>query len=203
MSLVQPLLAAGVRRGQGRAQGQLRGKAAVIKPAVTILFSGVAMLAMAGCGEKNAYVAPPPPKVVVAQPLQQPVTRYIELTGNTQAINSVDLEARVQGFLEKINYTDGSLVKKGDVLFVIQQNTYQAQLEQAKATLASNLSGLHASAHSNSCPYCEWEANCLSAALAILKIPHPPVESDYAFPLACSLDSRYLLHFSSRGPPSI
>ena len=134
MSLVQPQWAAtGARRRQGRARRQVRAKAAV-----TILFSGAAMLALAGCGEKNAYVAPPPPKVVVAQPLQQPVTRYIELTGNTQAINSVDLEARVQGFLDKINYTDGTLVKKGDVLFVIQQNTYQAQLEQAQATLASN-----------------------------------------------------------------
>jgi membrane fusion protein, multidrug efflux system len=134
MSSVQPHFAAtGARRRQGQAYRRVRGQAAV-----TILFSGAAMLAVAGCGEKNAYVAPPPPKVVVAQPLQQPVTRYIELTGNTQAINSVDLEARVQGFLDKINYTDGTLVKKGDVLFEIQRNTYEAQLEQAKATLASN-----------------------------------------------------------------
>ena len=96
------------------------------------------MLALTGCGEKNAYVAPPPPKVVVAQPLRQEVTRYIELTGNTQAINNVDLEARVQGFLDKINYVDGRMVKKDDVLFVIQRNTYEAQLEQAKATLAAN-----------------------------------------------------------------
>jgi RND family efflux transporter MFP subunit len=105
---------------------------------LSILFAGAAIVALTGCGQKNAYVPPPPPKVVVAQPVQQPVTRYIELTGNTQAINVVDLEARVQGFLEQINYTDGDLVKKGKVLFVIQRNTYQAQLEQAKAALASN-----------------------------------------------------------------
>jgi membrane fusion protein, multidrug efflux system len=96
---------------------------------------------LTACGDKNAYVAPPPPKVVAAQPLQQPVTRYIELTGNTQAINTVDLEARVQGFLEKINYVDGTLVKKDQVLFEIQRNTYEAQLEQAKATLAGNQAG--------------------------------------------------------------
>ena len=96
---------------------------------------------LTACGDKNAYIPPPPPKVVVAQPLQQPVTRYIELTGNTQAINTVDLEARVQGFLEKINYVDGTLVKKDEVLFGIQRNTYEAQLEQAKATLAGNLDG--------------------------------------------------------------
>jgi hypothetical protein len=108
---------------------------------VTFLFTGVAILALTACGDKNAYVAPPPPKVVAAQPLQQPVTRYIELTGNTQAINTVDLEARVQGFLEKINYVDGALVKKDQVLFEIQRNTYEAQLEQAKATLAGNQAG--------------------------------------------------------------
>jgi membrane fusion protein, multidrug efflux system len=108
------------------------------KMPVTFLFTGAAMLALTACGDKNAYVAPPPPKVVAAQPLQQPVTRYIELTGNTQSISTVDLEARVQGFLEQINYVDGALVKKDSVLFVIQRNTYEAQLAQAKATLAGN-----------------------------------------------------------------
>jgi membrane fusion protein, multidrug efflux system len=112
-----------------------RGSGRVV---ATFLWTGAAMLALAACGDKNAYVAPPPPKVVVAQPLQQPVTRFIELTGNTQAYNNVDLEARVQGFLEKINYVDGSAVKKDQVLFEIQRNTYEAQLEQAKASLASN-----------------------------------------------------------------
>jgi RND family efflux transporter MFP subunit len=96
------------------------------------------LLALAACGQQNAYVAPPPPKVVVAQPLQQQVPLYVELTGNTKAFNEVKLEARVQGFLEQIKYVDGALVKKDDLLFVIQQNTYQAQLEQAKATLDSN-----------------------------------------------------------------
>jgi len=108
------------------------------KVPVTFLFTGAAMLALTACGEKNAYIAPPPPKVVAAQPLQQPVTRYIEVTGNTQSISTVDLEARVQGFLEQINYVDGALVKKDSVLFVIQRNTYEAQLAQAKATLAGN-----------------------------------------------------------------
>jgi membrane fusion protein, multidrug efflux system len=94
-----------------------------------------ALLTLAACAEKNVYAPPPPPSVIVEQPLQQPVTRYIELTGNTQAFNQVDLEARVQGFLEKINYQDGAQVKEGTVLFVIQQNSYQAQLDQAKASV--------------------------------------------------------------------
>jgi RND family efflux transporter MFP subunit len=96
---------------------------------------GGALLTLAACDDKNAYVPPPPAKVVVAQPLKQPVTRYVEFTGNTQAFNQVDLEARVQGYLEKINYKDGTLQKKGTVLFEIQQNTYKAQLDQAKASV--------------------------------------------------------------------
>jgi RND family efflux transporter MFP subunit len=89
-------------------------------------------------GSSNTYAPPPPPKVMVAQPLQQPVTQYFELTGNTAAINSVDIEARVQGFIESIDYQDGTAVTKGTQLFGIQRNTYQAQLDQAKATLASS-----------------------------------------------------------------
>ncbi|MBZ9791138.1 efflux RND transporter periplasmic adaptor subunit [Rhizobium sp. 3T7] len=85
----------------------------------------------------NAYVPPPPPKVNVAQPLQQPVVEYFELTGNTDAINAVDIEARVQGFLETIDYKDGTAVKKGDKLFSIQRDTYKAQVDQAQAQLAS------------------------------------------------------------------
>lgn len=88
-------------------------------------------------GSSNTYVAPPPSKVHVALPLQQPVTRYFELTGNTAAINSVDIEARVQGFLESIDYRDGMMVAKDTQLFSIQSNTYQAQVDQAQATLAS------------------------------------------------------------------
>ena len=74
----------------------------------------------------------------MAQPLQEKVPLYAELTGNLRSVAEVKLEARVQGFLEQIKYVDGATVKKGDLLFVIQQNTYQAQLAQAKAALQSN-----------------------------------------------------------------
>jgi RND family efflux transporter MFP subunit len=94
---------------------------------------------LVGCSaSKNAYVPPPPPKVVVAQPVQEPVTLYLELTGNTSPFKSVDLVARVQGFLTDIDYIDGAAVKAGDKLFGIERDQYQAQLDQAKATLASN-----------------------------------------------------------------
>lgn len=116
----------------------LRAMARALRSGRALGLLGVALPVLAGCGEKNAYVPPPPPKVVVAQPLQQDVPLYVELTGNTRAFNEVKLEARVQGFLEQIKYVDGAAVKKGDLLFVIQQSTYQAQLDQAKATLEAN-----------------------------------------------------------------
>ncbi len=104
---------------------------------VRLLWPALAALALAGCGEKNEYVAPPPPTVTIAPVVEQPVTRYLDLTGNTASINTVDLNARVQGFLTAINYKDGALAKKGDVLFVIEQDQYKADVDQAKATLAA------------------------------------------------------------------
>jgi multidrug efflux system membrane fusion protein len=97
----------------------------------------LALALLAACAQQNAFVAPPPPKVIVAKPLQKPSVQYIEATGNTAALNSVELVARVQGYLEKRNYQDGARVKQGTLLFEIQRNTYEAQLEQAKASLAS------------------------------------------------------------------
>ena len=61
-------------------------------------------LLLAACEQQNKYVPPPPPKVTVAAPVQQPVTRYLEATGNTAAVNTADLVARVQGFVQEINY---------------------------------------------------------------------------------------------------
>jgi len=91
------------------------------------------MIALAGCEEKNTFVAPPPPKVDVAAPVQRPVTRYVEATGNTAPIKSVDLVARVQGFLQSQDYTDGTFVKQGTQLFTIEPETYKLKLDQAQA----------------------------------------------------------------------
>jgi RND family efflux transporter MFP subunit len=88
---------------------------------------------LSGCGESNTYVAPPPPKVTVAIPQKKPVTRYLESTGNVAAVNSADLVARVSGFVEAIKYQDGDTVKKGQVLFVIEQRPYELKVQQAKA----------------------------------------------------------------------
>ncbi len=90
------------------------------------------------CGDRNAYKPPPPPKVTVSQPVKRLVTDYLEFTGNTQAINTVELRARVEGYLEKVLFQDGDRVKKGQLLFLIQQNTYEAKLKQAEAEILAN-----------------------------------------------------------------
>lgn len=100
------------------------------------LAATAAVAALAGCEDKNTFVAPPPPKVDVATPVQRPVTRYVEATGNTAPIKSVDLVARVQGFLQSIDYTDGTLVKQGTQLFTIEPETYKLKLDQAQAAEA-------------------------------------------------------------------
>lgn len=95
-----------------------------------------AVVALAGCEDKNTFVAPPPPKVDVATPVQRPVTRYVEATGNTAPIKSVDLVARVQGFLQSQDYQDGTFVKQGTQLFTIEPETYKLKLDQAQAAEA-------------------------------------------------------------------
>ena len=90
---------------------------------------------LAGCKPENKFQPPPPPEISVALPLQQNVTPYEELTGNTVAFATVDLVARVEGFLTSQNYVDGSVMKKGDTLFVIEQTMYKAQVKEAEAQL--------------------------------------------------------------------
>jgi membrane fusion protein, multidrug efflux system len=106
------------------------------RPGFAVL-AAMSALALAGCSDsRNAYVPPPPPKVVVAQPVTMSATLYLNLTGNTVAFNAVNLVARVQGYLESIDYKDGAAVTKGTQLFGIERDVYQAQLDQANAQLA-------------------------------------------------------------------
>jgi membrane fusion protein, multidrug efflux system len=111
---------------------------AIIRGAVIVASAAI----LAACGQNNRYVAPPPPKVVVARPLEKPVTLYMNLTGNTAAFNSVNLVARVQGYLTSIDYKDGATVTKGTQLFGIERDIYQAQLDQANGQLAHDQAAL-------------------------------------------------------------
>jgi RND family efflux transporter MFP subunit len=103
-----------------------------------VALAAALLMMSAACGDRNVYVPPPPPKVTVAQPVSRPVTDYLEFTGNTAAINTVKLRARVEGYLEKVLFQDGDRVKKGQLLFLIQQNTYEAKLKQAEAEILAN-----------------------------------------------------------------
>ena len=102
------------------------------KSATHVSIMGLAGAAMiAGCGQ-NHYAPPPPPKVAIAHPVQRTVNRYLEVTGNTAAVNSTDLVARVPGYLHSIDYVDGTFVKAGTLLFTIEPDLYDVKLKQAK-----------------------------------------------------------------------
>ena len=97
----------------------------------------LALLALAGCGNKNAAPpAPPPPEVYVMKTAAEPISLTEEYVGQTEAVDTVEIRARVSGILEKQAFVDGSSVKQGDLLFVIDQQPFIAALAQAKATLA-------------------------------------------------------------------
>ena len=85
------------------------------------------------CSERNEFVAPPAPTVSIQVPVQKMVTPYLEATGNAASENSVNLIARVQGYVREIKYQDGTFVKKGTPLFVIEPEPYRVKLQQAQA----------------------------------------------------------------------
>jgi RND family efflux transporter MFP subunit len=92
------------------------------------------LIALAGCGGKQ----PPamgPPQVTVATPLVRQITDWDEYTGQLAAVESVEIRARVSGYLQSIHFEDGALVKRGDLLFVIDPRPYEAALDEARADL--------------------------------------------------------------------
>ena len=92
---------------------------------------------LAACEQKNTYVEPPPPKVTIAQPLEQEVIDYLEFTGTTRAFEEVQVRARVAGFLQSMHFTPGTLVEKGNLLFRIDPREYKAAVNAAQAQLDS------------------------------------------------------------------
>ena len=107
------------------------------KKLVLVLAILAALWLITGCEQKNTYVEPPPPKVTTAQPLQQEVIDYLEFTGTTRAYEEVEVRARVAGFLQSMHFTPGTLVEKGDQLFVIDPREYRAALNAAQGELDS------------------------------------------------------------------
>jgi multidrug efflux system membrane fusion protein len=113
---------------------------AVLSPEVVLI---TLMLLISGCNKPensgNTPVGqppvPPPAKVKIAQPLSQQVTNWDEYTGRIEAVNSVDVRARASGYLEKVSFTAGAKVNKGDLLFVIDARPFKAKLNYAVAEL--------------------------------------------------------------------
>jgi membrane fusion protein (multidrug efflux system) len=125
---------------------QLQQEPTMKIPSKQILFGSLAAVAAAalaitsGCGGKSEPKATattlPPPAVVVAEVTQRTVPIYSEFVGQTQANETVELRARVEGILQKIHFKEGTLVKKGDLLFSIDKAPFEAALQSAKAVQA-------------------------------------------------------------------
>lgn len=113
---------------------------------VCILTGALVAIAVAaavdGCKDAKEAATPTAPDVTVAKPVSDSVANYLDFTGNTAAVKSVTVVARVEGYLEKIHFTDGQQVKKGDLLFTIQQAQYKAQLQQAEAQVLAQQAAL-------------------------------------------------------------
>ena len=101
-----------------------------------MLMLGVCSLVLSGCKGEAQPPAPPPPEVAVVEAKPGKVTVYNEYVAQTQAPDTIEIRSQVTGLLERQAFADGARVKRGDVLYVIDQRPFQAQLAQAKASLA-------------------------------------------------------------------
>ena len=96
-----------------------------------------ALIGLSGCGnDATATAQAPAPQVSVASALEREVTEWDEFTGRVEAVESVEVRPRVTGYIESVNFTEGSTVRKGDLLFVIDPRPYRAELSKAEAELA-------------------------------------------------------------------
>src|SRR3989475_1421348 len=88
---------------------------------------------LAGCGKHASQVAPPPPAVSVIQPVGREVVEWDEYIGRLESPETVEIKARVSGYLDKVHFKEGKEVKKGDLLFTIDRRPYRADLDRAVA----------------------------------------------------------------------
>jgi RND family efflux transporter MFP subunit len=99
---------------------------------ILLAAASLAAVSLSACAGKKSTPAPPPPIVFVAHPLQKQIVDWDDYVGRFEAIDSVDVRPRVTGYLQAIAFRDGQVVRKGQLLFVIDPRPYQAALEQAK-----------------------------------------------------------------------
>jgi membrane fusion protein (multidrug efflux system) len=101
------------------------------------LGAAISVIAVAGCAKKEAP-APPPTEVKVATVLQKDVPIFVEAIGQTRGSTEIEVRARVEGFIETLDFKEGNPVKKGDLLYTIDSQPFQAALAQAKGALAES-----------------------------------------------------------------
>ena len=115
-----------------------------IRGGSSVVLLGALAALVASCGESQKQAAaPPPPAVTVAKPVKRTVTDFDEYVGRFTAINSVEVRARVSGYLDGVHFKDGQIVKQGDLLFTIDKRPFQNTLDQARANLAQAQSNLN------------------------------------------------------------
>jgi RND family efflux transporter MFP subunit len=103
-----------------------------IVPLFSLLLVGNMLV---GCDSKPTANSAPPPAVTVSHPLQKSITEWDEYTGRFTPLETVEIRARVSGFIDSVHFHEGQIVKKDDLLFVIDQRPYQIAVEQAKADI--------------------------------------------------------------------
>ena len=108
-----------------------------MRPMAAALLAATTLLAACDSQDEQAAAAPPPPAVTVARPLVEKIVDRDEFTGRFNAVASVDVRARVSGYLDQIAFDDGQMVKKGDLLFVVDQRPFRNALQQAEADVSS------------------------------------------------------------------
>jgi len=127
------------RAGLGRAARRRRGRWRLLAGAALLLSAGSAAFALQhGGGAPHAQAAPPPPIVTVSSPLREDLTPHESFLGQFSAVAAVDLRAQVGGVLTEIHFTDGQIVHKGDLLFVIDPRPYEIKFAEAAAQVQTN-----------------------------------------------------------------
>jgi multidrug efflux system membrane fusion protein len=114
----------------------------MLKASVARLLAMALAALLAACGQSQQAAAPPDPVVTVARPAQQAVVDQDEYVGRFVAVDSVEVRARVSGYLDQVHFTDGQMVKQGDLLFTVDKRPFQTSLDQAKANLAQSRANL-------------------------------------------------------------
>ena len=107
-----------------------------------VAFAMAALLAGCGDNQQAQQQVPPPPPVTVALPTKKTITDYDEYVGRFTAVDLIQTYARVSGYLDKIGFIDGQIVKQGDLLFTIDKRPFQVALEQSQANLARSQADL-------------------------------------------------------------